>query len=109
MVRTANWEALRSRLMGVKDQLSLSWAELDDLVGGLPRSAHAYPAYWAGDRSQWHGFRATDVRLGDHVTFVRHGRGATTATPTPTPTSNGSRNRQSGKSDLVLIGCVKSK
>jgi hypothetical protein len=59
----AAWRALRSRLADVEDQLTLSWAELDALVGGLPPSAYDHRAFWAGDRPMWKGFRTTDLRM----------------------------------------------
>jgi hypothetical protein len=100
----ADWRQLRLRLAIVEDRVSLSWAELDDLVGGLPPSAHKYPAYWAGDRSQWPGFRATNVCLGEQVTFVRRALGPRSAPPDLAPYGP-----VTGHADLVLIGCVKSK
>ena len=58
----ADWQQLRLRLAIVEDRVSLSWAELDDLVGGLPPSAHKFPTFWAGNRAQWLGFRTTNVQ-----------------------------------------------
>lgn len=104
-VRDGNWNAVRSWLSTVEGPVSLTWAELDDLVGGLPPSAHKYSVFWSGDRPQWHGFRTTDVRLGERVTFVRHTEGAKARTPmTIAP-----QDRGEVATDLVLIGCVKSK
>jgi len=97
----ARWKPLQERLVGVEERLTLPWADLDELVGGLPPSALAYPAFWGGERPQWAGFR-TNVRLGREVKFVRQNE--TTESPSR-PVSS----RQSGRSDLVLIGCVKSK
>lgn len=65
----ANWAPLRARLDGV-DRLTLSWHELDVLVGGLPASATRHTAFWSGERSAWSGFRTTDVVVGKSVTFV---------------------------------------
>jgi hypothetical protein len=101
----ANWETLRARLASVEDQLSLPWAELDDVVGGLPPSARKFPTFWGGSRPQWRGFRTTDVRLGERVTFVRRTEGA--QAPAPAPAA--ARDREVGQAGLVLIGCVKSK
>jgi hypothetical protein len=98
----ARWKPLQERLVGVEERLTVPWADLDDLVGGLPPSALAYPAFWGGERPQWAGFRTTNVRRGCEVTFVRQSE---TAKSESRPVSS----RQSGRSDLVLIGCVKSK
>jgi hypothetical protein len=101
----AAWSRLRSRLANVEGQLTLSWAELDTLVGGLPPSAHQHRAFWAGDRSMWKGFRATHVAINHEVTFVRH------LAPKPTDRDKGVGvlGKPEGAADLVLIGCVKSK
>lgn len=34
-----------------EDELTLFFSEIDDLVGGLPRSARTYPAWWANSRT----------------------------------------------------------
>jgi len=100
----ADWQQLRLRLAIVEDRVSLSWAELDDLVGGLPPSAHKFPTFWAGNRAQWLGFRTTNVRVGEQVTFVRRAVSPQSAAPRLAP-----RGPVAGRPDLVLIGCVKSK
>jgi hypothetical protein len=111
----ATWSALRSHLATVENQLTLSWAELDALVGGLPPSANHHRAFWAGDRSMWKGFRTTDLRMNHQVTFVRQGEVART----PPRTGGSSRagieqpprlpGEPASEADLILIGCVKSK
>lgn len=64
--------ALRSRS---QDIVTLSWQELDEIVGGLPRSAvDHYPQWWHGDRSHtlaWRraGFVLESVELERSVTF----------------------------------------
>jgi hypothetical protein len=62
---------LRALLTGIDDSITLSWTELDELVGGLPPSAGKHREFWAGDRSGWPGFRTKDVQLGQRVTFER--------------------------------------
>ncbi len=63
--------------------VTLSWAELDQLVGGLPPSAvNHFPQWWHGDRPNtraWRraGYRLERVRPGHSVTFRRE------ADPTP--------------------------
>lgn len=75
----ANLTPLRVALTAVEDPVTLSWADFDSLVGGLPRSAYAHSAFWKGARSGWPGFTTVNVRIGDEVTFVREG----TARPVP--------------------------
>lgn len=66
--------ALRSR---AEDIVTLSWQELDDIVGGLPASAvKHHPQWWHGERSHtlaWRqaGYRLDSVDLGRSVTFRR--------------------------------------
>lgn len=106
----ANWSALRDALSNVSDRRTFDWEDLDELVGGLPRSAYEHSAFWSGQRSGWPGFRTTDVDVGRSVTFVRR-----TAEPTQDAEVH-ERARPSmlapheaPPSDVVLIGCVKSK
>ena len=99
----ARWAPLHERLASVEDRTTLTWAELDRLVDGLPPSAYQYPAFWAGDRSSWTGFATTDVHVGRSVTFVR--RAGTTAHPNRTAPSTGVE----APADVVLVGCVKRK
>lgn len=100
----ATWAPLRSRLAEVQDQVTISWDDLDNLVGGLPPSAYDYPAFWSGQRSGWAGFRAIDVRVGDQVTFVRR-----TPATQRVAANHGPTTRPVGIADLILLGCVKSK
>ncbi|WP_422656613.1 DUF6884 domain-containing protein [Nocardioides sp.] len=101
----ANWSPLRARLADVDEQVTIAWGDLDDLVGGLPRSAYNHVAFWKGDRTGWPGFTTIDVHVGRSVTFVRRQpRGTSTAVPRPsTPSMNAS------SPDVVLVGCVRKK
>ena len=67
----ASWAPLRELLSTVDDSTTLTWEQLDELVGGLPPSAHRYPAFFSGDRPSWAGFRTRNVQLGRQVTFER--------------------------------------
>jgi hypothetical protein len=109
----ANWSALRQRLSGI-DSLTLSWDELDALVGGLPASASKHAAFWSGDRSMWTGFRARGVSVGESVTFVRFdGRTARSDSVERVPSATPNRERAArptvDDADIVLVGCVKEK
>lgn len=105
----ANWSPLRDKLASVDDRIEVAWADLDALVGGLPRSAYDHQAFWSGDRSGWPGFTTTDVRVGRSVTFVRRNG------PRARPPAVASRaepvaaTRASQAVDLVLVGCAKRK
>ena len=85
----ATWAPLRKRLSEVSDSLTLTWAELDELVGGLPPSAEQYREFWAGDRSGWPGFRTRNVQVGRQVTFERARAGNLAGTPMPAPPASG--------------------
>ena len=103
----AKWSPLREALASVDDRVTYTWGELDELVGGLPRSAYDYAAFWKGDRSGWPGFTTVDVRVGDSVTFVRRS-GGQAVSPGMSPTLR-SVPSTSDSADLVLVGCVKQK
>ncbi len=58
----------------------LTFDELDDLVGGLPKSAYVHRAWWANETVGSHiqsrswqaaGFKVAEVVLGDYVIFDR--------------------------------------
>ncbi|MDD2857737.1 MAG: type II toxin-antitoxin system VapB family antitoxin [Candidatus Nanopelagicales bacterium] len=101
----ATWAPLRELLSTVDDSTTLTWEQLDDLVGGLPPSAHQYPAFFAGDRPSWAGFRTRNVKLGEQVTFER------VAGTSPAAKTRGARSlnedgrhvgHQSDDDDLIL-------
>nr|WP_092613634.1 DUF6884 domain-containing protein [Raineyella antarctica] len=93
--------------------MTYAWSDLDKLVGGLPRSAYEYSAYWKGARGGWPGFTTVDVRVGESVTFVRIADTppAELARRVAPPQGGPQPSRVSGEKrpDLVLVGCVKSK
>jgi hypothetical protein len=101
----ADWTALRTLLANVAGPVTVAWADLDRLVGGLPRSAYDHRAFWAGSRSQWLGFRAVDVQVGTSVTFVPHGPSPSAVGPGTSARAQATAHRR----DLVLVGCVKAK
>lgn len=106
--RVASWSPLREKLASVDHRVTIAWGDLDALVGGLPRSAYDYQAFWSGDRSGWSGFTTTDVRVGRSVTFVRRDGSRTTARDEPR-TALIRTARPAQAPDLVLVGCVKQK
>jgi hypothetical protein len=74
----ARWERLTDFLTSAPDRCSLSMAQLAEIVGELPSSAHHHRAWWSGDRTQvdaWRaaGFELESVSLGHDVTFRRAG------------------------------------
>lgn len=104
----ADWSPLRALLTTVTDSVTLSWEDLDVLVGGLPPSAYNHAAFWKGARSGWPGFSTADVRVGESVTFVR------SRTAPPSPTHRRFPRAVAGPdnwtpADVILIGCVKRK
>lgn len=79
----AKYDALRLHLEGATDsEVSISFDEVADLVGGLPSSALNHRAWWANDVTHVHGrawmsvgWQVADVNLGARrVRFVRVGR-----------------------------------
>lgn len=104
----ADWAPLRELLTEVGDRRRFTWAELDALVGGLPRSAYVHSAFWKGDRSGWSGFTTEEVRVGTSVTFVRR-QGAVPRDRPPRADSSAPRQDAGGAVDVVLVGCVKRK
>ncbi len=115
----AQWSALREKLASVESSVTLTWQELDILVGGLPKSAHQHRAFWAGDRPGWSGFRTTSVKVGDEVTFIRVGtvtrqrpQPASSATLLPTRVlapEDARHGANEAPADIVLISCGKTK
>ena len=102
----ADWQRLRERLRDVDRRVTLTWDEIDSLVGGLPPSASRYRPYWGGDRGQWSGFSTTDVRLGRSVTFVRR------ESSPPALVASAARELGTDKGngpDVVLVSCSKGK
>ena len=74
----SDWKSLHEKLNEVEWWLTLSWDELESLVGRLPSSASIYRAWWSGDRPHvnvWKsaGFGIMDLQMGAKVTFVRNG------------------------------------
>ncbi len=107
----ASWDGLRARLEEVDDRVTLAWSELEGLVGGLPPSAFSHRAFWGGDRRQWPGFRTTNVRVGQEVTFYRVGLPeAGREQPPELASSHHLPDPGDDEAvDAVLVGCVKSK
>ncbi len=117
----ANWSSLSYYLKGVFDGVTLTWVELDGIVGGMPMSATKHNAWWYGDRPNvrsWKsaGFGFTDLKLGLQVTFVRSGPSsalATTSSQTTraksVPVEFNQDETQRPAADIVLVSCVKTK
>ena len=74
----ADWSRLTAYLSQAEGDVVLSWAELDAIVGGIPRSAiDHYPQWWHGDRPNTRAWREaayepTQIRPGVSVQFQRH-------------------------------------
>ena len=67
-----NYEALTEHLNGIEDaEVTLSFAQLDRIVGGLPASARKHAAWWANSvSSQSHARAWINARRNAHVDFV---------------------------------------
>jgi hypothetical protein len=103
----ADWNRLRAALAEVDRAVTFSWDELDELVGGLPRTASRDRSWWSGDRTHvrmWRtaGFAATQLVLGEKVTFRRKQVRASDA-PTATRLSVPPPVKTHGQPSMVLI------
>ena len=117
----ANWKALTSHLNGISDRVTLTWPELDAIVGGLPASATNHRAWWSGDRSHIHswqsvGFVVTDLQMGSRVTFSRNSNFSSVKVSNPlaspittAPPAHEQPRVEDSIPDILLISCVKSK
>ncbi|WP_442952820.1 DUF7662 domain-containing protein [Pedococcus sp. 5OH_020] len=56
----ADWRPLRALLTTVTDSVTLSWEDLDLLVGRLPPSAYNHAAFWKGE-SRYSAGRSTGL------------------------------------------------
>lgn len=101
----ASWQPLRAALADVRSSITYSWADLEALVGELPRSAYVHQAFWSGDRSGWPGFRAANVTIGQSITFVR----STTRPPEWPSHSPLAAKEDIGSPSVILVTCVKEK
>ena len=79
-----DWSALTSYLRGRPETVTVSWRELEDVVGGMPASAIDHAAWWGGDRptpapGRRRGSKCCARTPGVSVTFRR----VATAPPRP--------------------------
>lgn len=116
----ADWARLRDRLRTSGDQVTLTWRELDDLVGGMPRSAIDHAAWWSGERphiSAWRdaGFAVVDRHPGVEVTFRRTGIAedvhglARDPDPSAGHAIESQLTGEAVATDILLVTCVKAK
>lgn len=113
----ADWSALTAFLRSQPETVTLTWGELEHVVGEIPRSAISHPEWWGGDRSHTRAWRAAGFRVltkepGLSVTF--HRIGSSTHDPSTSPLTHESTAvaeaepcDRSGR--LLLITCGKSK
>ena len=77
----ASWRLLTEFLNRIDVRVTLTWPELDEIVGGMPDSATDFSAWWSGHAhvNSWRsaGFDFMDLRRGSRVTFYRTGPGDT--------------------------------
>jgi hypothetical protein len=126
----ADWAALATFLRQQGDQVTLSWREIEALVGGMPASSVDHAEWWNGDRPhtrawQTAGFAVVSKHPGVSVTFRRvagsrelrvDGPRGTRPRVAPEPTSvskesDGSlpASATSTSKRVVLVSCAKSK
>ena len=116
----SKYEALSTFLSQIPEKVTLTWSELDSIVGGLPYSAGKYQAWWSGGHSHcnsWKraGFKVVDLRLGKEVTFQRfsestgENQAKSKISPRVKPQSKIDISSDIPTPDLILISCVKKK
>jgi hypothetical protein len=108
----ADWSRLAAHLNATGAGITLTWSELEDLVGDLPASATNHRAWWSGDRAHvrsWEtaGFRMSAVDLGRHITFTRND--VDLAWDRASLDETRAVAREDGSPTIVLITCVKTK
>jgi uncharacterized HhH-GPD family protein len=117
----AKYEALTDHLLGrVEQTITLTFDELDELIGGLPASGRKYQAYWANTiRSQRHSRAWLDV--GRRARFDAEGQRvhfslatpsvAGPAAPSAPEVALAVDSTRAGHAveRIGLVGCVKSK
>lgn len=113
----ADWAALANYLRSEADTVTINWRDLDDLVGGMPRSSLEHSAWWGGDRPHtraWKsaGFVVTAKQPGVRVTFSRIGPDsqedlALPAVGPASPIDDAPGAHLQGR--LLLIACGKTK
>ena len=72
----ATWNLLYHFLRASKDEVTLTYSEMGDIVGGMPASASIHRAWWSSGHSQYDawtkaGFGIKDLQMGKQVTFYR--------------------------------------
>lgn len=117
----AKWSSLTYYLNSVPSEITLTWPELDAIVGGVPASAAKHRPWWSGDRPHvrsWKsaGFEFTNLQMGSQVTFVRSGSRSEVATANSRTTLARSKpvtveqnDTELIAADIVLVSCVKTK
>lgn len=117
----ATWSSLNSYLNSVSDAVTLTWPELDAIVGGVPPSAAKHRPWWSGDRPHvrsWKsaGFEFTNLQMGSQVTFVRTGARSQAASANSqsvlarsNPVVAEQNDTERVAADIILVSCVKTK
>ena len=122
----ANWSLLKEFLNGVDDRVTLTWPELDEIVGGMPLTATKFPAWWGSGHSHFDawtsaGFSYTDLTRGSCVTFYRIGAGKSNQTQRQKESSRQhsltrgqlsrgpNQQNELPRADLLLMSCVSTK
>jgi hypothetical protein len=113
----ANWGALTEHLTRGEDRVTLSWDELDRIVGGMPESSIRHTAWWSGNRPQTRAWKAAGYRVAVREPGVRVAFEKESAQPqlsearpgTDATAADGIGEVGNRTVDLVLVSCVKEK
>lgn len=114
----ADWSRLERALRDLSgDSVTFTWAELDQMVGGMPASAVDHVAWWSGDRPHTRAWKRAGFRVdlpdpGVRVRFAREGAAVSQpnrTTPAAAEWNPEAATSMSASSDLLLVTCVKTK
>ncbi len=113
----ADWSRLTEALALVETEVTFTWDELEELVGGMPPSATNHRAWWSGDRPHvnvWRaaGFRLTHLDRGSEVSFTRIADSTAMSIRATSPTTQyAARHPETPAraAGLLLVTCVKTK
>lgn len=111
----ADWYALTRYLNGSGDSVTLSWRELEDVVGGMPQSSIDHQAWWGGDRPHTRAWRAAGYQVatrtpGVEVRFVRVASDPPPRAEPAVPLAPSAQIvREGATARVILVSCAKQK
>lgn len=110
----ADWAALTRFLSGQGQSVTLTWRELEEIVGGMPASSIDHSAWWNGDRPHTRAWKAAGFQLaektpGVSVLFMRVGSAPPTQPPRTRTVLVDSPAAAAPGGRAILVSCAKQK